>query len=200
MEDLLMINKLNTNAAQNPYKFSNQSANANRNDRRNPDFSNVDRIDISIDALRASKLANVHDGSNNETEEPEESMEQILEEYNNSGAVSKTDSKDDTISAEARRKMTAMKIAMRISKGDNVPMQDHRFLAEFDANLYKAALKASLTADNDDPETHESLADELAATEAAIANRASLDSEVDTDDVTDEVTESSVVPEGDELE
>jgi len=199
-----MINKLNTNAAQNPYKLSNQSANANRNDRKNPDFSNVDRIDISIDALRASKLANVHDGSNNETEEPEESMEQILEEYKNTGAASKTDSQDDTISAEARRKMTAMKIAMRISKGDNVPMQDHRFLAEFDSNLYKAALKASLTADNDDPETHESLADELAVTAAAIANRANLDAEVESDEVTEsaavEATDNPTVPEGDQFE
>jgi len=196
MEDLLMINKLNTNATQNPYKLSNQSANADRIDRRNPDFSNVDRIDISIDALRASKLGNTQEISNDETNEPEEAIEKMLEEYNNSGAVTKTDSDDDAAAAEARRKLTAMKIAKRISNGDNVPMQDHRFLAEFDPNLYKAALKASLVADNNDPEDHESLADELAATEAALANRADLDAGVETD----EVTESAVVPEGEDFE
>ena len=191
-----MINKLNTNGAQNPYKLSNQSVNANRNDRRNPDFSNVDRIEISIDALRASKLAKTLDDSIDDTDGPEESIEQILEEYKNSGTVGKTDSQDDAIAAEARRRMTAMKIAKRISNGDNVPMQDHRFLAEFDPNLYKAALKASLVADNNDPEDHESLADELATTEAALANRADLDAGVETD----EVTESAVIPEGEDFE
>jgi len=75
--------------------------------------------------------------------------------------------------------MTAMKIAKRISNGDNVPMQDHRFLAEFDPNLYKAALKASLVADNDDPEDYESLADELAAAENAKALRDSQSTEVE---------------------
>jgi hypothetical protein len=72
-----------------------------------------------------------------------------------------------------------MKIARRISNGDNVPMQDHRFLAEFDPNLYKAALKASLVADNDDPEDYESLADELAAAESAKALRDAQNSEAE---------------------
>ena len=198
---MMMVDNIKANATQNPYKLSKQSENANHKDRRNPDFSNVDRIDISIDALRASKLNKTQDATNDESNEPEEAIEKMLEEYKNSGTVGKTDSQDDSVAAEARRKMTAMKIAMRISKGDNVPMQDHRFLAEFDANLYKAALKASLTADNDDPETHESLADELAATEAAIANRANLDTEIDSEEATiDEATESDVVPEGEGLE
>jgi len=66
-----------------------------------------------------------------------------------------------------------MKIAQRVSKGDNVPMQDHRFLAEFDSSLYKTALKASMVAENDNPEDHESLIDELAATEQAKAGAVS---------------------------
>jgi len=66
-----------------------------------------------------------------------------------------------------------MKIAMRISKGDIVPMQDHRFLAEYDSALYKAAMNASVVANNKDPERHESLADELAVYEAEKANRSS---------------------------
>ena len=80
------------------------------------------------------------------------------------------DEVEDATITEARRKLTAMKIAQRIAKGDNVPMQDHRFLAEFDSALYKASLKASLTANNDEPETHESLADELLAIENATRN------------------------------
>ena len=179
-----MVGNIKSNPAQNPYKVSNQSANANRNDRRNPDFSNVDRIDISIDALRASQNAKLQESLNDESTEQEEPIEKLLEEYNNSGSVGKAESQDDAIAAEARRKMTAMKIAMRISKGDNVPMQDHRFLAEYDSNLYKTALNASLTAKKDDQETHESLADELAATESAIANHANQSIESDKDDVT----------------
>ena len=178
-----MVGNIKSNPAQNPYKISNQSVNVNRNDRRNPDFSNVDRIDISIDALRASQNAKLQEIQQYESTEQEEPIEKLLEEYNNSGSVSKTDSQDDAIAAEARRKMTAMKIAMRISKGDNVPMQDHRFLAEYDSNLYKTALNASLTAKKDDPETHESLADELAATEAAIATRKNQNTELDSDSV-----------------
>ena len=52
-------------------------------------------------------------------------------------------------------------------------------LAEFDPNLYKAALKASLVADNDDPEDYESLADELAAAESAKALRDTQSTEVE---------------------
>jgi len=111
--------------------------------------------------------------------ESEDPIEKLLEEYENTGAVGRTDKTDDVDDKEAQRKMTAMKIAKRISNGDNVPMQDHRFLAEFDPNLYKAALKASLVADNDDPEDYESLADELAAAESAKALRDAQNSEVE---------------------
>ena len=112
------------------------------------------------------------------TDESDDPTEKLLEEYKNAGAgrIDKTDDVDDK---EAQRKMTAMKIAKRISNGDNVPMQDHRFLAEFDPNLYKAALKASLVADNDDPEDYESLADELVAAENAKALRDSQRTEVE---------------------
>ena len=103
---------------------------------------------------------------------------------------SKSDEIDDTVATEARRKMTALKIAQRIAKGDNVPMQDHRFLAEYDSALYKASLKASLTVKNDDPETHESLADELLEIENAINNADNNESLVDSeDDSIDEKTD-----------
>jgi len=121
-------------------------------------------------------------GNNNHvlsTDEPGDPIEKLLEEYENTGAVGRTDKTGDSDDTEAQRKMTAMKIAKRISNGDNVPMQDHRFLAEFDPNLYKAALKASLVADNDDPEDYESLADELAAAESAKALRDTQNSEVE---------------------
>jgi len=61
MEERFMVGNIKSNPAQNPYKVNNQSVNANRNDRRNPDFSNVDRIDISIDALRASQNAKLQE-------------------------------------------------------------------------------------------------------------------------------------------
>jgi len=147
-------------------------------------------------ATSASRSAFSVDGSflESSSEEPDDPIEKILEEYN-TGATSRADDPDDAAATEARRKMTAMKIAMRISKGDNVPMQDHRFLAEYDANLYKSALKASLTAENDDPETHDSLAEEMLAAESATANRRGESSGMDengTSGQSQEVTIDSV--------
>ncbi|MCL2616009.1 MAG: hypothetical protein FWD96_00020 [Defluviitaleaceae bacterium] len=54
-----------------------------------------------------------------------------------------------------RKKLIALEIATRIMNGDEVPTQDHRFLAEFDIALYAKAL--SLRQPNDDPEKHDSL-------------------------------------------
>jgi len=108
----------------------------------------------------------------------DDTVEELLSEYENpgiSGGVSET---DDSAETEAQKKMTAFKISQRISKGDNVPMQDHRFLAEYDPNLYKASLKASLVADNKEPENHDSLADALAAPGQANAEPAVQESEV----------------------
>jgi len=146
--------------------------------------SESDKVEISAEAKTASQsqaVTNLTSNGNQAlfTDESEDPIEKLLEEYENTGAVGRTDKTDDVDDKEAQRKMTAMKIAKRISNGDNVPMQDHRFLAEFDPNLYKAALKASLVADNDDPEDYESLADELAAAESAKALRDAQNSEVE---------------------
>ena len=100
----------------------------------------------------------------------EENIESNAENNINSKSSVRNDQTDDSATTEARRKLTALKIAQRIAKGDNVPMQDHRFLAEYDSALYKVSLKASLTAKNDDPETHESLADELLELENKLRN------------------------------
>ena len=190
-----MVGKLNTSSGANPYSISKQTASTNQRDRRTVDTGNVDRIDISIDALRASKMAKPQVYQHDDSADTEEPIEKLLEEYNNSGAISKADSQDDAAAAEARRKMTAMKIAMRISKGDNVPMQDHRFLAEYDSKLYQASLKASLTADNKDPETHESLAEELASYESAKSMQDTQASEEETvDDIaSDEISSDEQV-------
>ena len=126
------------------------------------------------------------------TDTPEEPLEELLAEYENTGGTLRTEATDDGSETEAKRKLTAMKIARRISKGDNVPMQDHRFLAEFDPNLYKAAMKASMVADNKDPEKHDSLADELAAEESAKALRDSQRTELDTDNVAETEVASEV--------
>jgi len=126
------------------------------------------------------------------SEVSEEPLEKVLEEYN-ANMTGRTDEAngDDT---EAQRKMTAMKIARRISNGDNVPMQDHRFLAEYDSNLYKAALKASLVAENDDPKDYDSLVDEMLAEENAKANPDIQNPELaaDTESTDTTVAESAV--------
>jgi len=168
-----VVSNVNSNKTPYSYSLNNQASNENKTGRKNLTFNNVDRIDISIDALRASQNVNTSGLLDDEPEEEHEPIEKLLEEYKNSGVISETKSEDDSIAAAARMKMTAMKIAMRISKGDIVPMQDHRFLAEYDSALYKAAMNASVVANNKDPERHESLADELAAYEAEKANRSS---------------------------
>jgi len=142
----------------------------------NGDYTS-DKLEISAEAKAASATSfntvETFNGDINEIIENKLEESKIL----SSGSYDTEDSK----TTEARRKLYAMKIAQRIAKGDNVPMQDHRFLAEFDSALYKTSLRASLTADNDDPETHDSLADELLAIEDAIFNRDSKDISTETD-------------------
>ncbi|MCL2627257.1 MAG: hypothetical protein FWD44_00980 [Oscillospiraceae bacterium] len=188
-----MVGNVNSNKAPQPYTFESQAQNKHRSERKITDFSNVDRIDISIDALRASQKIKNQELLEEEQDEITEAVEELLEEYKNTGVVDQTKSEDDTIAREARMKMTAMKIAMRISKGDIVPMQDHRFLAEYDSKLYKAAMNASVVANNKDPKRHESLADELAADESAGVYRKSQVAEenVDSDAAGEVVNESS---------
>jgi len=103
-------------------------------------------------------------------EESDDDVEAILTKHENVEAANRTGVMDEASETESQRRMTAMKISRRIANGDNVPMQDHRFLAEFDPNLYKASLKASMVADNDDPEDYDSLVDEMLAAENAKAN------------------------------
>ena len=111
----------------------------------------------------------------------DETVEELLAGYENQGISERVSETDDSSDTESQRKMTAMKISQRIAKGDNVPMQDHRFLAEYDPNLYKASLKASMVADNKDPENHESLADALVATEQAKSNPGTQEEELGTE-------------------
>ena len=56
-----------------------------------------------------------------------------------------------------RKKAILLKIAIRIMNGDDVPLRDHKFLAEHDIDLYKKAV--SLRRVNDDPEEHDALSD-----------------------------------------
>jgi len=84
----------------------------------------------------------------------------------------------------ADNKLKAMRIAMRIAKGDNVPLKDHRFLAEYDSRLYKVSMEASLMAENRNPEDHESLVetDENQAAEQGVQDvESSEDATADTD-------------------
>ena len=56
-----------------------------------------------------------------------------------------------------RKKAILLKIATRIMNGDDVPLRDHKFLAEHNIELYKKAV--SLRRVNDDPEEHDALSD-----------------------------------------
>jgi len=144
------------------------------------EFKNVtriisDKIEISNEARAALNAPPEVD------EEPDDPIDKAPFEYVNTGGVARANENDDTAATEARRKLVAMKIAMRISKGDIVPMKDHRFLAEFDSALYKAALQASLVAENDDPKRHDSLVDEMLAEEQAALDPEIQGSETDAD-------------------
>ena len=79
---------------------------------------------------------------------------------------------------------------MRIANGDNVPMVDHRFLAEYDSALYKTALKASLVANNDDPKDYDSLVEEMFAEDHARAGSERIDSETGVDSEAAEVADA----------
>ena len=59
-----------------------------------------------------------------------------------------------------RDKLTALRIAMRIASGNNVPMRDHRFLMDFDSSMYNDAIRMSLVSTNDDPRDYEALTED----------------------------------------
>jgi hypothetical protein len=151
----------------------------------NHPYENTDPDIMEISTEAKTAWAAVKADKEAEYENDSDKLDEKIREFINS-KVSQTNENDDTAAAEGRRKLTAMKIAMRIARGDNVPEQDHRFLAEYDSALYKAALRASLTADNDDPETHDSLADELVAYETAL-------NELQTQELSDSAEASSDV-------
>jgi len=157
--------------------------------------NNIYRLEISDEARTASKTLQNELAQGPVTEEQDDTLEQKLAEYTNTGGLNKTEETDDTTAKEARRKLAAMRIAMRIAKGDNVPMQDHRFLAEYDSKLYKTALKASLMAQNNDPKDHDSIIDELLAEEQAEADakasREAKNATQTTDNQTTEAPEES---------
>ncbi|MCL2171640.1 MAG: hypothetical protein FWB71_05745 [Defluviitaleaceae bacterium] len=60
--------------------------------------------------------------------------------------------------AHWRNQRKAMKIAMRIIRGDNVPQQDYDFLLEHNPGLFKLAVSLR-DMNNDDPEDHDALSE-----------------------------------------
>jgi hypothetical protein len=178
-----MITGINTNITARFPNLVRIIDNRTRNDIKNVSRIIYDKIEISKEARVASENSDyVEDKSEDEAEEKPF-------EYKNTSATSQTDKTDDDSAAEGRRKLVAIRIALRISRGDNVPLQDHRFLAEYDSTLYKTALKASLIADNKNPKDYESLVDEMLAEEYAAANRDSQSSEYSYDDVAVDTTD-----------
>ena len=70
-------------------------------------------------------------------------------------------------SKEMETKLKCLQIAMRIMRGDDVPWQDHRFLAENDSKLYLQAM--SLRTENDHPEKHKRLSEDEESSNASDA-------------------------------
>lgn len=67
---------------------------------------------------------------------------------------------NDAAAEHWRNKILALRIAMRIANGDNVPIRDHRFLMEFDSSMYNEAVKMSVVSNNDDPENYDALTED----------------------------------------
>ena len=174
-----MIKNVNPNISAQKPDLAKYIKNRTRTEFKSVSKITYDKIEISKEARDASKIPP------NIDEESDDPIEQILEEYNNSLSFDRTNETDDAAAAERKKKLMAMKIAMRIANGDNVPMQDHRFLAEYDSKLYMAAMKASLTADNKDPKDYDSLVDEMFAEENAGVNVESQDDEIDAESETE---------------
>ena len=186
----MMIKNVISNPAANLQKFHRQPENKTRNANRHFGMNIADKIEISKEARAA--LRNL----SKELETPDETIEQMIEEYSNTGAFERVDkTEDDSKNDEQKRRLAAIKIAMRIANGDNVPIEDHKWLAEYDSKLYMAALKASLVAENDDPKDYDSLIEEMfggqpPATDAEYEGSSELDAEINTEEATDDPAES----------
>jgi len=57
-----------------------------------------------------------------------------------------------------KTKIKCMQIAMRIMAGDNVPIEDHRYLAKNDMELYSKAI--SMRVEKQDPKEHDRLSED----------------------------------------
>ena len=178
-----MIKNVISNPAASLQKFHRQPENKTRNAIRRFDFNISDKIEISKEARTASKIPPSAE------EAQDDSFEEILEEYKNTFSSTRTEEADDAAALERKSKLAAMKIAKRIANGDNVPMQDHRWLAEYDSKLYMAALKASLVAENDDPKDYDSLIEEMFGEQNPVASPESEDSELDAVEVAEELAD-----------
>ena len=168
-----MVNRASPYFTAHSHSIKRQTGNRTRNEDKRVGVNISDKIEISKEARAASKAAPDIEA------EPEDKIDQMLREYINTGGMRRFDETDDKDDTEAKKKLAAMKIAMRIANGDNVPIDDHRWLAEYDSALYKAALKASLVADNDDPKDYDSLIEEMFGGDNAGTSAEGIDTEAD---------------------
>jgi hypothetical protein len=184
-----MVNNVNSNLTARFPDFKKHIENRTRADIRNVSKIVTDKIEISKEAKAASKA------TPDIEKEPEDKIDQMIKEFINTGGMRRIDEVSDKDDTESKKKLAAMKIAMRIANGDNVPIDDHRWLAEYDSVLYKAALKASLVAENDDPKDYDSLIEEMFGGDNATSSEV-IDTEADADadgtsvDTTEAPTES----------
>ena len=82
-----------------------------------------------------------------------------------------------------KEKIKCMQIAMRIMAGDKVPIEDHRYLAERDKELYVKAL--SMRVEKRNPKEHDKLSEEEDAPSHGIAE--SCDLQLAEDEAEDEM-------------
>ncbi|MCL2853524.1 MAG: hypothetical protein FWE20_10945 [Defluviitaleaceae bacterium] len=82
-----------------------------------------------------------------------EQMRQRMEEF--FSLMRETREQADAGADSWNKKITLLKIAMRIMNGDDVPLRDHKYLARHDIDLYMKAV--SLRRVNNDPEEHDAI-------------------------------------------
>jgi len=117
---------------------------------------------VKLEALPEVTLEISEDSRENAAKSLEEKREQWQAQQNMFlEQVQAAREQGEAIADHWRRKAMAIRISLRIANGDNVPKQDHRFLADFDIGMYKQAMQMRMISENNDPEDYDSLAEGL---------------------------------------
>ena len=112
-----------------------------------PELTTIeDTVDISTEAKnKTSDFRKMLDDMRSEMQALRERLQQAREAGEGAAAAWK-------------EKIKLLRIAMRIMSGDKVPVEDHRFLMERDAELYSRAIKMRM--EKDDPKEYDRLSED----------------------------------------